>query len=50
MDLIRDNTGKETWEDEGVSLSGNERYLVVRQYPTVHREIAGLLELLRCFR
>jgi hypothetical protein len=50
MDLIRDNTGKDTWEDEGVSLSGNDRYLVVRQYPTVHREIAGLLELLRGFR
>lgn len=50
LDLIRENTGTGTWDDEGVRASGNERYLVVRQYPSVHREIGRLLDMLRGFR
>jgi hypothetical protein len=50
MDLITQNTGADSWEDDGVRYSVNERYLFVRQYPSVHREIADLLELLRGYR
>ncbi|MCU0725543.1 MAG: hypothetical protein MUE73_07115 [Planctomycetes bacterium] len=49
-ELITANTGSGTWEDEGVSITANERHLVVRQYPTVHREIDSLLALLRAYR
>lgn len=50
MDLVTDNTGSGTWEDEGVKVSVTERVLVVRTYPAVHRQIAMLLSLLRAFR
>lgn len=50
MDLITQNTGEETWDEEGVRYSVNDRYLVIRQYPSVHREIADLLDLLRAYR
>lgn len=50
MDLITQNTGPETWEDDGVRYSSNERYLFIRQYDSVHREIVDLLELLRAYR
>jgi hypothetical protein len=50
QELIMANTGSGTWEDEGVSISANEKHLIVRQYPTVHREIDSLLSLLRASR
>jgi hypothetical protein len=50
MDLITQNAGQDTWEDEGVRYSVNERYLFIRQYPSVHREIDGILALLRAYR
>jgi hypothetical protein len=50
MDLITQNAGEDTWNDKGVSYSANERYLFIRQYPSVHREIAGILDLLRAYR
>ncbi len=50
IDMIREMTGEGTWEDELVSISADERKLVVRQYPEVHREIARLLALLRASR
>lgn len=49
MDLIVETTGKGTWEDDGVRISVNRRHLVVRTYPTVHREIERLLALLRAY-
>jgi len=45
--LVKDNTGTGTWEDEGVSGSVLREWLVIRQYPAVHREIAALLGALR---
>ena len=50
MDLITQNAGEDTWEDEGVRYSVNDRYLFIRQYPSVHAEIAGVLALLRAYR
>jgi hypothetical protein len=50
LDLVSENTGKDTWEDEGVRISVTSRHLIVRTYPSVHREIANLLNLLRAFR
>ncbi len=50
MDLITENTGSGTWEDDGVRISVNERFVIVRTYPAVHREIGRLLNLLRAFR
>ncbi len=50
QDLVTQNTGAGTWEDAGVSISANDRFLVVRQYPTVHVEIERLLSLLRSFQ
>lgn len=50
MDLVSENTGNGTWEDDGVRISTNERFLVVRTYPSVHREIGRLLNMLRAFR
>ena len=51
MDLVTQNTGTaDIWEDDGVRISVNERFLVVRTYPGVHREIGRLLNLLRVFR
>lgn len=49
-ELITNNTGNGTWEDEGVSITANDKVLIVRQYPPVHREIDSLLSLLRAFR
>ena len=50
LDLVTENTGSGSWDDEGVSISVNRRMLVVRTYRTVHREIAALLDLLRAYR
>jgi hypothetical protein len=50
QDLILDNTGKDTWEDEGVRINVNERYLFARTYRTVHVEITRLLMMLRAYR
>ena len=50
LDLVTENTGSGTWEDDGVRASVNQRFLIVRTYPTVHRQIAGLLDLLRAYR
>ena len=50
QDLVTQNCGEETWEDEGVSISVSSRRMVVRQYPGVHREIERLLMLLRGYR
>lgn len=45
--LIKKMTGDGTWDDGDVSISGDERRLVVRQYPAVHKEIRRLLAVLR---
>lgn len=47
VETVRKLTGEGTWDDEDVSISADERKLVVRQYPEVQREIARLLALLR---
>jgi hypothetical protein len=46
-EMVRTMTGEGTWDDEDISVSTDERKMVVRQYPEVHREIARLLALLR---
>jgi len=50
QDLILENTGKDTWEDDGVRVTVNERYIFVRTYRSVHLEVSRLLMLLRAFR
>lgn len=48
--LVKDHTGTGTWSDEGVSASTLRDWLVVRQYPEVHDEIASLLAMVRAAR
>ena len=45
-ELIRNFTGKDTWENEGVSIHVFRKHLVIRTYPEVHREIARFLAVL----
>ena len=42
-ELIRQFTGRETWEDEGVNLTVFRKHLFIRTYPKVHTEIARFL-------
>lgn len=48
--MVKDNTGKGTWEDEAVSASVMGEWLVVKQYEEVQAEIGKLLGLLRSAR
>ena len=50
MDLVTENTGTGTWEDDGVRISVTNRVLIVRTYPHVHGQIVRLLNLLRAYR
>ncbi len=50
LDLITENTGGDTWEDEGVRISVTSRFLIVRTYTGVHRQVVRLLALLRAHR
>jgi hypothetical protein len=50
QDLVQDNCGEDTWEDDKVAISVTERYMVVRTYGPVHKEITRLLMLLRGYR
>jgi len=45
-ELIREFTGKDTWEDEGVRISVFRHHLFIRTYPGVHAEIARFLDQL----
>ncbi len=47
VDMLKEFIEEETWEHEGVSISADERRLIVRQYPEVHRKIARFLNMLR---
>ncbi|MGQ0613256.1 MAG: hypothetical protein ACT4PV_05910 [Planctomycetaceae bacterium] len=49
-EMVRQFTGAETWEDEGVRITPFRRHLFIRQYPQVHREIAGFLNQVRSLR
>ena len=49
-ELVRQFTGRGTWEDEGIRITVLRRHLVVRQYPAVHAEIRRLLEAVRGLR
>jgi hypothetical protein len=48
--LVKENTGKGTWEDEDVSASTMRDWLVIRQYEDVQEEIGRLVALLRAAR
>jgi hypothetical protein len=47
VELLRKFTGEGTWDDDDVSISADERKLVVKQYPEVLREISAFLAVLR---
>ena len=49
-ELVRQFTGRETWEDEGIRISVFRRHLFIRQYPAVHREIRRFLAAVRGLR
>lgn len=49
-EMLRQFTGGDTWEDEGVGITTMRRHLFVRQYPAVHREIAHFLGVVRGLR
>ncbi len=42
-ELVRQFTGRETWEDEGVTITVFKRHLFIRTYPAVHNEILRFL-------
>ncbi|MEE8107242.1 MAG: hypothetical protein V3T86_17030 [Planctomycetota bacterium] len=46
-ELVRQFSGQETWEDEGIQITVFRRHLFIRQYPGVHRQIARLLRQLQ---
>jgi len=50
VDIVRNNVMPETWDAEGVSITATKRFLVVRQSPAAHAEIARLLMLLRAYK
>ena len=45
--LVKDNAGAGTWDDTDVSASTMRDWLLVKQYPDVHAEIAQLLAMVR---
>ena len=45
-ELIRNFTGKDTWENEGIAIHVFRKHLFIRTYPGVHREVARLLAML----
>ncbi|MHC4925083.1 MAG: hypothetical protein ACYTG4_13585 [Planctomycetota bacterium] len=47
LTLVRENTGGESWDDDATSSGTMKNWLVIRQYPEVHKEIAALLRMLR---
>jgi hypothetical protein len=47
VDLLRKFTGEGTWDDEEVSISADDRRIVVKQYPEVLREISRFLAVMR---
>lgn len=49
-EMIRQFTGHDTWEDEGVAIHTFRHSLLIRQYPSVHREIARFLAAVRTLR
>jgi hypothetical protein len=49
-ELVRQFTGRDTWEDEGVNIHVFRRHLFIRQYPGVHREIRRFLAAVRGLR
>jgi hypothetical protein len=48
--MVRQFCGRDTWEDEGVSVTPFRRHLFVRQYPHVHRQIQRFLAAVRALR
>jgi hypothetical protein len=42
-ELVRQFTGKDTWENEGVAIHVFRKHLFIRTYPHVHTEIARFL-------
>ena len=49
-ELVRNFTGQDTWEDEGIRLNVFRRHLFIRQYPHVHRQIGRFLLQLNALR
>ncbi|MHC4225282.1 MAG: hypothetical protein ACYSX0_12665 [Planctomycetota bacterium] len=49
-ELVRQFTGRDTWEDEGVNIHVFRKHLFIRQYPGVHREIRRFLAAVRGLR
>jgi type II secretory pathway component GspD/PulD (secretin) len=45
-ELVRNFTGKDTWENEGISIHVFRKHLFIRTYPSVHREVARFLAML----
>jgi len=49
-ELVRQFTGRDTWEDENVNVTVFRRHLFIRQYPAVHAEIRRFLAAVRGLR
>lgn len=50
MDLLRENCGSGTWEDDTTGMKVVGGLLVVRQTAEVHREVDRMLDLLRSYK
>jgi hypothetical protein len=49
-EMVRQFTGRDTWEDEGVNITVFRRHLFIRQYPAVHVEVRRFLAAVRGLR
>jgi len=47
VELVKKFTGKDTWDDEDVSITADDKRMIVRQYPKVLKEIGAFLAVLR---
>jgi len=45
-ELIRNFTGKDTWENEGIAIHVFRKHLFIRTYPGVHKEVIRFLAML----
>jgi len=46
-EMVRQFTGRDTWDDEGVNIHVFRKHLFIRTYPSVHREVQRFLNAVR---
>ena len=46
-EMVRQFTGRDTWEDEGINIHVFRKHLFIRTYPAVHQQIRRFLNAVR---